>query len=109
MAGEWVGHNIRVNSISPGIMNTRLTADEAQAELRRLWSQRSPMGIGDSEDLTGAIILLCSDAGKFMIGTDIKIDGRGPACIIWKLLTHHWQAGILFSETDKVTKQFRDN
>ena len=79
VAAEWVGHNIRVNSISPGIMNTRLTAGEAQAELRRLWLQRSPMGIGDPEDLTGAIILLCSDAGKFMTGTDIKIDGKKPA------------------------------
>lgn len=33
------------------------------------------MGMGDPEDLTGAVILLCSDAGKFMTGMDIKIDG----------------------------------
>ena len=76
MAGEWVGHNIRVNSISPGIMNTRLTAGPSQAELRKLWLERSPMGIGDPEDLTGAVILLCSEAGKFITGTDIKIDGE---------------------------------
>lgn len=75
MAAEWVGHNIRVNSISPGIMNTRLSGGPAQAELRRLWLERSPMGMGDPEDLTGAVILLCSDAGKFMTGMDIKIDG----------------------------------
>lgn len=75
LAAEWVGHNIRVNSISPGIMNTRLSGGDAQASLRRLWLERSPMGIGDPEDLTGAVILLCSDAGKFMTGTDIKIDG----------------------------------
>lgn len=76
LAAEWVGHNIRVNSISPGIMNTRLSGGDAQASLRRLWLERSPMGIGDPEDLTGAVILLCSDAGKFMTGTDIKIDGE---------------------------------
>lgn len=75
MAGEWVGHNIRVNSISPGITNTRLTAGPSQAKLRKLWLERSPMGIGDPEDLTGAVILLCSEAGKFITGTDIKIDG----------------------------------
>lgn len=34
------------------------------------------MGMGDPEDLTGAVILLCSDAGKFMTGMDIKIDGK---------------------------------
>ena len=76
MAAEWVGHNIRVNSISPGIMNTRLSGGPSQAGLRRLWLERSPMGIGDPEDLTGAVILLCSEAGKFITGTDIKIDGE---------------------------------
>ena len=34
------------------------------------------MGIGEPEDLTGAVVLLCSDAGRFMTGIDIKIDGR---------------------------------
>ncbi|KAI4210599.1 MAG: hypothetical protein LQ351_006577 [Letrouitia transgressa] len=76
LAGEWVGHGIRVNSISPGIMNTRLSGGESQAGLRRLWLERSPMGIGDPEDLTGAVVLLCSDASKFMTGTDIKLDGK---------------------------------
>ena len=76
MAAEWVGHNIRVNSISPGIMNTRLSGGPSQAGLRRLWLEKSPMGIGDPEDLTGAVILLCSEAGKFITGTDIKIDGE---------------------------------
>ncbi|KAL8851244.1 MAG: hypothetical protein Q9221_003875 [Calogaya cf. arnoldii] len=75
LAGEWVGHNIRVNSISPGIMNTRLSGGPAQADLRKLWLEKSPMGIGDPEDLTGAVILLCSDAGKFITGIDIKLDG----------------------------------
>lgn len=76
MAAEWVGHDIRVNSISPGIMNTRLPGGPSQAGLRRLWLERSPMGIGDPEDLTGAVILLCSEAGRFITGTDIKIDGE---------------------------------
>jgi len=78
MAGEWVGHNIRVNSISPGIMNTRLSSGPSQAGLRKSWLERSPMGLGDPEDLTGAVILLCSDAGKFITGSDIKIDGKYP-------------------------------
>lgn len=34
------------------------------------------MGIGDPEDLTGAVVLLCSEAGKFITGTDVKIDGE---------------------------------
>ena len=76
MAGEWIGHNIRVNSISPGIMNTRLTGGDAQMDLRKMWLEKTPMGIGDPEVLTGPVILLCSDAGRFITGTDIKIDGK---------------------------------
>lgn len=87
MAGEWVGHGIRVNSISPGIMNTRLSGGPSQAGLRKLWLEKSPMGIGDPEDLTGAVVLLCSEAGRFITGTDIKIDGS-LSCLgirVWRL------------------------
>ena len=100
MAAEWVGHNIRVNSISPGIMNTRLSGGPSQAGLRRLWLERSPMGIGDPEDLTGAVILLCSEAGKFITGTDIKIDGEHLwlAYSIWKLTSRfRWVYHVLIS------------
>ena len=77
LAAEWVSHKIRVNSISPGCMNTRLSAGEELVEPRKLWLDRIPMGrLGDPEELTGAIILLCSDAGRYITGTDIKIDGK---------------------------------
>ena len=57
-------------------MNTRLSGGEAQKGLRSLWLKKTPMGIGDPEDLTGATVLLCSDAGKFITGTDILVDGE---------------------------------
>lgn len=76
LAVGWVGHDIRVHSISPGIMNTRFSSGDAQAVLRRLYLKRSPFGFGDPEDMTGAVIILCSDLGSFMTGTDIKIDGE---------------------------------
>ena len=57
-------------------MNTRLSGGESQKDLRRLWLERSPLGIGEPEDLTGAVVLLCGEAGRFITGTDIKIDGE---------------------------------
>lgn len=98
LAAEWVGHNIRVNSISPGIMNTRLSGGDAQAGLRRLWLERSPMGIGDPEDLTGSVILLCSDAGNFITGTDIKIDGEYIQLMSVDIWLMRKQADTQFSE-----------
>lgn len=76
LAAKWFGHKIRVNSISPSIMITMLPSGSAQADLRRQWLEMSSLGIGEPEDLTGTVILLCSDAGKFITGTDIKIDGK---------------------------------
>ena len=43
---------------------------------------QSAKGIGDPEDLTGAVILLCSEAGRFITGTDIKIDGS----LLWRVV-----------------------
>ncbi|KAL8748828.1 MAG: hypothetical protein Q9184_007064 [Pyrenodesmia sp. 2 TL-2023] len=82
-------------------MNTRLSGGPAQADLRKLWLEKSPMGIGDPEDLTGAVILLCSEAGRFITGTDIKLDALsnpksaklyllcplGPASLTFQLLS----------------------
>lgn len=35
-----------------------------------------PIGIRDPEDLAGAVIVLCSDAGTFMTGTGINVNGE---------------------------------
>ncbi len=68
LAAEWVGHRIRVNSISPGIMNTRLSGGPAQAELRRLWMKRSPMGILACAESCGILgIAIVAPPTKFTI------------------------------------------
>lgn len=93
LAAELVGHNIRVNSISPDIMNTRLSGGNTQAGLRRLRLERSPMGIGDPEDLTDAINLLCSVAGKSITGTDVEIDCEYVCNQVHGSLTHQKAGG----------------
>lgn len=76
LAAEWARYGIRVNSISPGYMNTILNEGEGLAEHRAMWAQGTPFGrMGEPEELTGAIILLASQAGSYMTGTDILVDG----------------------------------
>jgi sorbose reductase len=76
LAAEWARYGIRVNSISPGYMNTILNEGEGLAEHRAIWAQRTPFGrMGEPEELTGAIVLLASQAGSYMTGTDILVDG----------------------------------
>ncbi|KAK9459713.1 uncharacterized protein V1516DRAFT_680600 [Lipomyces oligophaga] len=76
LAAEWAMHNIRVNSISPGYMDTVLNEGDALDYHRRIWLARTPLNrMGARGDLNGAIILLSSDAGSFITGSDIMIDG----------------------------------
>jgi len=78
LAVEWAKKGIRVNSLSPGYMLTKLTRTilSHDPDLKRTWESLTPMGrMGDPEDLKGAIVLLCSDASKFITGTDLRVDG----------------------------------
>ncbi|KIW04457.1 uncharacterized protein PV09_04722 [Verruconis gallopava] len=76
LAAEWAVHGIRVNSISPGYMDTILNEGVGLAKARTMWNARNPMGrMGVPQELTGPLVLLCSRAGSYMNGADIKVDG----------------------------------
>lgn len=78
LAAEWARYGIRINSISPGYMDTILNEGEGLEEARRLWYSRNPMGrMGDPSELTGVVVLLCSRAGRYINGADIVVDGGG--------------------------------
>lgn len=75
LANELLRHNIRVNSLCPGYFKTELNADffDSDAGTRYL-SRIPPRRLGRLEELDGALLLLASDAGSFMTGTEIVVD-----------------------------------
>ena len=76
LAAEWARYGIRVNSISPGYMDTILNEGEGLEEHRQAWMKRIPYGrMGQPEEVTGAVILLASKAGNYITGADILVDG----------------------------------
>ncbi|KAL0571539.1 hypothetical protein V5O48_010430 [Marasmius crinis-equi] len=79
LAAEWARYGIRVNTISPGYMDTILNHGDGLEECRNIWTSRNPMGrMGNPEELTGAVVLLLSSlAGKYINGADILVDGGG--------------------------------
>jgi sorbose reductase len=81
LAAEWAIHGIRVNCIAPGYMDTVLNAGDSLQPVRDIWASRCPMGrMGDVEEITGPVVLLCSKrAGRYMTGSEIVIDG-GALC-----------------------------
>ncbi|KAL8715766.1 MAG: hypothetical protein Q9220_000433 [cf. Caloplaca sp. 1 TL-2023] len=80
LAAEWARFGIRVNTISPGYMDTILNEGAGLEDARRTWTERNPMGrMGQPEELTGSVVLLCSSAGSYITGADLVVDG-GQIC-----------------------------
>ncbi len=77
LAVQWGSRGIRVNAISPGVIATDfaapITADAAVAAARLA---KTPLGrFGTPTEVAGAVVWLASDAGAFVSGQNIVIDG----------------------------------
>ena len=78
LANEWRDF-ARVNSISPGYIDTGLS-DFVDKKVQDLWMSMIPLGRnGQAIELKGAYVYLVSDASTYTTGTDILIDG-GYCC-----------------------------
>lgn len=76
LAAEWGVHGIRVNTISPGYMDTILNEGAGLDWHKSQWYGRHPMGrMGQPEEIMGAVVLLASRAGTYITGEDIRCDG----------------------------------
>ncbi|KKY18899.1 putative short chain dehydrogenase reductase family [Phaeomoniella chlamydospora] len=77
LAAEWAHAGVRVNSISPGYMDTILNEGEGLERARKMWSERCPLArMGDPEELAGVCVLLSSRrAGGYITGSDFGVDG----------------------------------
>lgn len=75
---EWVADRVRVNSITPGFIQTPVNTTALWGdERRRSWIlDRVPMArAGLPDDLIGALLYLASDASSFVTGQTIIVDG----------------------------------
>ncbi|HEY6471489.1 MAG TPA: SDR family oxidoreductase [Acidimicrobiales bacterium] len=76
LAREWGPLGIRCNVLVPGFFpaeqnRTILDPDRVAAIIERTPLQR----LGEPDDLAGALLLLASDAGRFITGTELVVDG----------------------------------
>jgi NAD(P)-dependent dehydrogenase (short-subunit alcohol dehydrogenase family) len=76
LAMEWARHNIRVNAICPGYIETEMNSDFWKTPGGQRLIERIPQRrIGQPEHLDGALLLLASEAGTFMTGSVLTVDG----------------------------------
>jgi len=80
MALELARHRVRVNSLAPGYVMTEINQAFLQSDAGERLKRRIPAReFCQLDDLDGALLLLASDAGRAMTGSEIVVD-NGHAC-----------------------------
>ena len=79
LAAYWAQYNIRVNAIAPGPFPKPEVRDGVEGFIPRL-EEKVPLGhMGRPEELKGAVVLLASDAGSYITGQNLLVDGGWTA------------------------------
>lgn len=73
---ELAAKGIRVNAIAPGWIATDLNRDYLMSDRGAALKREIPLGrFGEERDLAGVLLLLASDAGRYMTGATVVVDG----------------------------------
>jgi len=76
LALEWAKLGIRVNAIAPGYIETDMNRQFFASEAGQKMLKRIPQkALGQPEDLAGPLLLLASEAGRYMTGSTVVVDG----------------------------------
>ena len=66
---------VRVNSVSPGTVETPMTKCFVESEAGEAHLQTYPLGVGHCDDITNLVNFLLSDEARWITGQNIVIDG----------------------------------
>jgi NAD(P)-dependent dehydrogenase (short-subunit alcohol dehydrogenase family) len=81
MAMSYAHHNVRVNAICPGTLETPMTAEFLQEPERRHQAiAQHPLGrLGTAEDIVDLAVYLASDESSWVTGSIFTVDGGRTA------------------------------
>ena len=76
MAREYGADNIRINSITPGLIATDINKGKIPEDRRAAILEGIPLGrIGEPDDVAGCIVFLASDLSKYLTGVTLDVNG----------------------------------
>jgi NAD(P)-dependent dehydrogenase (short-subunit alcohol dehydrogenase family) len=83
LAASWADRGVRVNAICPGWFPTEMTDAVLAAPMwRGRCEAQAPLGrMGEPSELIGPLLLLASDAGSYMTGSVLAVDGGTTAVV----------------------------
>ena len=75
VARELASRNIRVNAVSPGFIDTDMTAALPEAAKQKM-AEMIPLGrLGSADDVAHAVAWLCSDQASYVTGEVLRVNG----------------------------------
>lgn len=77
MAAGFVGDGIRVNAIAPGPVDTDMMRNNPQAAIDAMAGATLMKRLARPDEMVGTALLLCSDAGSYITGQVVIVDGGG--------------------------------
>jgi 3-oxoacyl-[acyl-carrier protein] reductase len=75
LAREVASRNITVNTIAPGFIETDMTAALSETQVKMLTDQIPSGTLGKPEDIAAAVVFLASDAGRYITGETLNVNG----------------------------------
>jgi NAD(P)-dependent dehydrogenase (short-subunit alcohol dehydrogenase family) len=88
LAIEFASKGIRINAVSPGLINTQIW-DDIQAAApdldacHRYWRSQIPIGrVGEPDEIADICVFLCTDSGAYFIGSNIYVDGGMTSSLV---------------------------
>jgi NAD(P)-dependent dehydrogenase (short-subunit alcohol dehydrogenase family) len=77
LASELGMFGVRVNAVAPGVVETPLTAQiKSNPDWYRAYAEKGALKRwAKPSELVGAVVLLCSDAGSYVTGSELLVDG----------------------------------
>lgn len=77
LAAELAPSGIRVNAIAPGPVDTDMMRNNPQEAIDAMTAGTLMRRLASPDEMVGAALLLCSDAGSYMTGQVVIVDGGG--------------------------------
>ncbi len=76
LAMKWGRKGVRINNVAPGMVPTKLTANQSSPENEVEFAKSNPIGrFGKPEDIAGAVVFLASPLASYITGQQLVVDG----------------------------------